>query len=115
LSNSEFFYDAVGAKFINTESMSDARRTDIFDSKCFTESSDDAVLAVSTVYVGEDNIVFFVMGQKFIKLFRYIVNIARMIGLSYEALESFSTSETNGTLGRDATSEESDTHGLLSG
>ncbi len=93
--------------------MSGRRTSHISQSECFTESGEDAIFPVLTVNIGEDDIVFTVFREEIIELCRYIIDITGMLGLSYEARESFTTSETDGAFCRDSASEESDSHGII--
>lgn len=89
------------------------RASDIPHAQSFAQSCDNTVLPISTMNIGEHDIVFLVFSEKTIELGWYIIDITCMRRLCYETLESFATSEADRTFGGDTTSEEGNTHFLL--
>lgn len=90
--------------------MSRCRASCIPETECFTESSDDTVLTIISVNIGDDDVIFTIFREEYIELCRYIVDIAGVLGLSYETRESFTTSEADRALCRYSSGEEGEVH-----
>ena len=93
--------------------MSCTRRAYISKTEGFTETRDNPIFAISSVNIGEYNIVLLIFSEEIIEVSWYIVDVTGMRGFCYETLESFATSETDRTLSGDTASEESYAHVLL--